>query len=130
MHEEVQSRMFHQALSPQELMSRFGERVAAKSLDALVAMYETSAVFAPKPGVVHTGLVEIRRALGELLALSPVMETHVREVHQADDVALVIVDWNLRGTAPDGSAVTQSGRSADVLRRQSDGTWRVLIDHP
>lgn len=111
-------------------MSRFGERVAAKSLDALVAMYEPSAVFAAKPGVVHTGIVAIRSALGELLALSPVMETHVREVHQADDVALVIVDWNLRGTAPDGSAVTQSGRSADVLRRQSDGTWRVLIDHP
>lgn len=130
MQEETQARTSHQPLSPQELMSRFGERVAARSLDALVAMYEPSAVFAPKPGVVHTGLVAIRRALGELLELSPVMETRVREVHQADDVALVIVDWNLRGTAPDGSLVTQSGRSADVLRRQSDGTWRVLIDHP
>ena len=111
-------------------MSRFGEYVAARALDTLVAMYEPSAVFAAKPGVVHIGRPAIANALAELLALSPVMETNVREVHQADDIALVIVDWNLRGTAPDGSAVTQSGRSADVLRRQSDGTWRVLIDHP
>ena len=76
------------------------------------------------------GHLAIGGALAEMLALEPVMETHVREVHQADDVALVIVDWSLRGTAPDGSAVTQSGHSADVLRRQRDGTWRVLIDHP
>jgi ketosteroid isomerase-like protein len=54
----------------------------------------------------------------------------VVEVHEADDIALVIVDWELRGTAPDGTAVTHGGRSADVLRRQSDATWRVLIDHP
>jgi len=111
-------------------MSRFGEHVAARDLGTLLALYESGAVFAPKPGVVHTGRAAIGSALEELLALSPTMETNVREVHQADDVALVIVDWHLRGTAPDGSAVTQSGRSADVLRRQSDGTWRVLIDHP
>ena len=117
-------------LSPQELISRFGERVTARALDALVALYEPTAVFVPKPGVVLTGRTAIANSLAELLALSPVMETMVQEVHQADDIALVIVDWNLRGTAPDGSTVTQSGRSADVLRRQSDGSWRVLIDHP
>lgn len=111
-------------------MSRFGEHVAARALDALVALYEICAVFQPSPGVVHTSRPAIRGALAEMLALSPIMETHVREVLEADDIALVIVDWSLRGTAPDGSAVTQSGRSADVLRRQDDGTWRVLIDHP
>jgi uncharacterized protein (TIGR02246 family) len=120
----------HQPFLPQELMTRFGECVAAQSLDALLALYEPSAVFVPKPGVVLTGRAAIGRALAEMLALSPVMETHVREVHQADDIALVIVDWSLRGTTRDGSAISQSGRSADVLRRQDDGTWRVLIDHP
>ena len=120
----------NQPLSPQELMSRFGEHVGARALETLVALYEPAAVFAPSPGTVHTGRAAIGSALRDLLALSPVMETHVREVHEADGIALVIVDWSLRGTAPDGSAVTQSGRSADVLRRQSDGTWRVLIDHP
>lgn len=119
-----------QPVSPHELMTRFGERIAAHALDALVSLYEPTAVFAPRPGVTHTGRAAIGGALAEMLALSPVMETHVREVHQADDIALVIVDWSLRGTAPDGSIVDQSGRSADVLRRQDDGTWRVLIDHP
>ncbi|MFZ5896261.1 MAG: YybH family protein [Myxococcota bacterium] len=116
--------------SPEELMSRFGQCVAELALDALVDLYEPGAVFVPKPGVVHSGRPAIRAALAELLALRPVMETKVLEVHEADDTALVIVDWSLRGTAPDATIVTQSGRSADVLRRQSDGTWRVLVDHP
>ena len=120
----------NQPASPHELMMQFGERVAAQALDALVALYEPTAVFVPRPGVTHTGRAEIGGALAEMLAISPVMQTHVREVHQADDIALVIVDWSLRGTAPDGSVVNQSGRSTDVLRRQDDGTWRVLIDHP
>lgn len=111
-------------------MSQFREHVTNRALDALVALYEPGAVFVPSPGVVHTGRSQIGGALAEILGLSPVMETNVRAVHQADDVALVIVDWSLRGTSPDGSAVAQSGQSADVLRRQSDGTWRVLIDHP
>jgi uncharacterized protein (TIGR02246 family) len=130
MHEEDRAMASEQPLSPQELMSRFRVHVADRALDALIALYEPAAVFVPRPGVVHTGRPEIGGALAEMLGLSPSLETNIREVHQADGIALVIVDWSLSGTAPDGSAVTQSGRSADVLRRQSDGTWRVLIDHP
>ncbi len=130
MHQETQTTTSSEPRSPQELMSRFGQYVAARDLEALLALYEPAAVFAPRPEVVHTGRLAIGGALAELLALSPVMETNVREVHQAGDIALVIVDWSLRATAPDGSLVTQSGKSADVLRRQTDGSWRVLIDHP
>lgn len=116
--------------TPEALMSRFGEYVHRRDLDSLVALYEPQATFIPAPGVTHTGHAAIREALGAMLALSPTMTTHVDEVHAADELALVIVTWNLRGTAPDGTAVTQQGKSADVLRRQADGTWRVLIDHP
>lgn len=52
------------------------------------------------------------------------------QVLVAGDVALVQNDWSMTGTAPDGSTVTQGGRSADVVRLQADGNWRVLIDRP
>lgn len=120
----------HAPRTPEELMSRFGEYVAQHALDQLVALYEPDAVFVPQPGVVHRGHDAIRGALAGLLELSPSMQTRITEVHHVGETALVIVEWTLRGTAPDGSAVTQSGNSADVLRRQGDGTWRVLIDHP
>ena len=76
------------------------------------------------------GHAAIRGALAELLSLAPVMQTEVKEVYEEGDTALAVVEWSLRGTAPDGSAVVQGGKSADVLRRRADGTWRVSIDHP
>lgn len=116
--------------TPDELMARFRECVHQRALDRLIALYEPDAVFVPEPGAVHQGRDAIRSALAGMLALAPSMETNVAEVHQAGDIALVVVDWTLRGTAPDGHGISQGGRSADVLRRQADGTWRVLIDHP
>lgn len=116
--------------TPAELMARFGAHVGRGELDALMNLYTPEAVFLPEPGVVLRGLPSIRAALGQMLALSPTMDTEVEEVIEAGDIALVLVSWTMRGTAPDGTPVQKGGRSADVLRREPDGTWRVLVDHP
>lgn len=119
-----------QPLTPAALIERFGDCLRERDLDGLMALYEPEAVFVPEPGVVCRGLAEIRARLGDMLALGPVMDTRVAEVHVSGDIALVIVDWSMRGTTPDGAVVEQSGRSADVLRRSADGSWRVVVDHP
>jgi uncharacterized protein (TIGR02246 family) len=116
--------------TPVALMRTFTDRVHAGDLDGLIALYESGAVFEPRPGVVVEGREAIRQALGELLALRPTMVAETVEVLQADDVALVVNEWTMTGTAPEGSAVRQGGRSADVVRRQSDGSWLVLVDKP
>ena len=66
----------------------------------------------------------------QLLALRPVLTSHVERGPGRDDIALVVNDWSMVGTAPDGTEVTQSGRSADVVRRQPDGRWLVVVDKP
>src|SRR5919106_1579797 len=89
--------------TPKALMRTFSDRVHAGDLDGLVALYEPAAVFEPQPGVVVEGHEAIRQALAELLALRPTMVAETVEVLQADDVALVINEWTMTGTAPDGS---------------------------
>jgi uncharacterized protein (TIGR02246 family) len=116
--------------TPEALMRAFTERVHARDLDGLVALYEPSAVFEPQPGVVVRGRAAIRQALADLLALRPTMVAKIVQVLEADDVALVVNEWNLTGTGPDGNEVRQGGRSADVVRRQRDGSWLVLVDKP
>jgi uncharacterized protein (TIGR02246 family) len=116
--------------TPEALMRTFTDRVHAGDLDGLVALYEPAAVFEPQPGAVVEGRHAIRQALAELLALRPAMVAETVEVLQADDVALVINEWTMTGTAPDGTEVRQGGRSSDVVRRQPSGAWLVLIDKP
>jgi uncharacterized protein (TIGR02246 family) len=112
-------------------MQRFASCVNERNLDALMELYEPDAVFISAPGVVHRGLAEIRTSVANgLFALEPKIQTRVLAIHEADDIALVIVEWNLQGKAPNGSEVSQSGKSSDVLRRKPDGSFRVLIDHP
>ncbi|MET8868588.1 hypothetical protein ABZW11_37155 [Nonomuraea sp. NPDC004580] len=58
------------------------------------------------------------------------MEAVPRQVYVAADIALLIVDWSMRGTARDGTEIAMSGTATDVLRRGPDGRWRYVIDNP
>jgi uncharacterized protein (TIGR02246 family) len=116
--------------SPEALMSTFADRLNAGDLAGLMELYEDHAVFEPSPSVLARGASEIRAALLQLLALQPRITSSIEQVLTAGDIALVVNRWSLAGTGPDGAPITQSGRSTDVLRRQTDGAWRVLIDKP
>jgi uncharacterized protein (TIGR02246 family) len=116
--------------SPEALMRSFSDRVDAGDLDGLVSLYEPDAVFEPEPGTVVHGVDEIRAALAVLLALRPTMTTEIAQVLVSGDIALVVNEWSMTGTGPDGSTVHQGGRSADVVRRGADGAWRVVVDKP
>ncbi|WP_457027959.1 YybH family protein [Kitasatospora sp. P5_F3] len=54
----------------------------------------------------------------------------VRHTYTADEIALLVVDWTITGTGPDGSPVDLTGTATDVARRGPDGYWRYLIDNP
>ena len=58
------------------------------------------------------------------------MEAKVKGVIQISNLALVNTEWSFSGTGPDGKPVNIAGKAMDVLRQQSDGTWRILIDNP
>jgi len=116
--------------TPAALMRAFTRRLNERDLDGLVALYEPDAAFEPEPGTVVHGHAEIRTALTGLLTLEPTMATETVQVLESRDIALVVNEWSMTGTTPDGSEVRQGGRSADVVRRQTDGTWRVVVDKP
>lgn len=98
--------------------------------DAL-ALYEPDAVFVPQPNAQPvTGRDALEQALSQFAALRPEMTSSIRNVVVAGAVATVINDWQLRGTAPDGTPVSMAATSADVMRRRADGTWGIVIDNP
>lgn len=58
------------------------------------------------------------------------LDLKVTSVLEAGSLALVIGVWTFAGTGPDGTPVKLASHSADVLRRQTDGSWRFVIDNP
>jgi len=118
------------APTPDTTVRLFAEYLNAGDLDAALTLYDDQASFLPEPGTVVTGTAAIRAALQSFFAIRPVLTGDIQRVVEAGDTALVVNAWTLSGALPDGTPVRQEGRSADVLRRQPDGRWLLLIDDP
>ena len=118
------------ARTPEELHRLFAEALNAHDLEALMALFEPEAILIPQPGQVVTGTEAIREALSSFLALKPKYELEFKKAFQAGDIALLFSEWTLSATDPDGNAVEMEGRTSDVVRRQPDGSWLVVIENP
>ena len=119
------------AYTPEEVPLLFAEALSAGDLEALMTLYEAEAILLAQPGEAPAkGTEKIRAALQGFLATEPMFTLQVRQIFEADDLALSFADWNLTGTGPDGEAIEMSGQTSDVLRRKPDGTWRFVIDNP
>jgi uncharacterized protein (TIGR02246 family) len=117
--------------NPEDVDRLFGERVNAGDLEGVVALYEPTATLVRQDRSSATGTEEIRKELGQLMALKPQITMNVsRIVSDGDGIAVLHDEWHLTGTAPDGKPVMLSGRASEVVRRQRDGTWRFVVDDP
>ncbi|MFI8948532.1 YybH family protein [Streptomyces sp. NPDC053750] len=114
---------------PEEVPAVFAERFNSGDPDALAQVYEDAAVLVPQPGAPATG-PELRAANGRLQRLGVPISVRPRHVYRNGDLALLIVDWVIDGTDPEGRPVHVEGTATDVVRRGPDGRWRYVIDNP
>ncbi|HUK56304.1 MAG TPA: SgcJ/EcaC family oxidoreductase [Nitrospiria bacterium] len=108
----------------------FAETFSAGDLNAVMALYEPGAVLVAQPGQTVRGHANIREALKGFLALKPRFVLRFGKALVSDDIALLLSTWTLHGTGPDGKAVELAGQTTDVVRRQKDGTWLLVVDNP
>ena len=118
------------AETPQDVPRLIIEALNAQDLEAALSLYEDDAILIPEPGVLATGLDEIREALGGLLALKPTGTIETKTIDITGDIALMHSPWTQVGTDEDGGEVSFSGITAEVVRQQTDGTWKYVIDDP
>jgi ketosteroid isomerase-like protein len=107
------------ASEPNDLGRFFIERANAGDVDGLVALYEPDAVLAFPPGNVATGHAEIRAVYERFVAAAPVLAPGRQ--HPA------LVSGDLALTA---STLTTGEVTAEVARRQPDGSWLWAVDEP
>jgi uncharacterized protein (TIGR02246 family) len=118
------------ATTPEQLHVLFDDAVNAHDLDALLDLYEPDPVGADLDGNTLRGTAAMRHFLAELLAVAQSIETTTRKAIATEDIALLSGHWYAHIDTPDGKDITAEGSSAEVARRQPDGTWRFIIDDP
>jgi len=115
---------------PIDSVAKLVQAINEADLTAAVALYEPNAVLVVRPGQLARGTAEIRDALAGFVALKATLRSEAQQVLEADNVALYVGRWSLHGTDPAGQAVILAGESTDILRRQRDGRWLVVLDNP
>ena len=115
--------------SPEETNPAFAAAVNSGDVESLLALYESDALLAARPGERARGADEIRAALEALLALGGTMESRNVYCMQVEGIALLQAEWRLLTTTPDASPLELTSRTAEVVRRQSDGSWLYVVDH-
>ena len=116
--------------SPENFLNSFAEELNKGNLSYLLSLYETDACFVSQSGEIIKGQENIGQILQKFIDMKGKLETSVKNVFNTRDIALVISEWSFSGIGPDGKASSLRGRATDVLRQQSDGTWRIVIDNP
>lgn len=117
------------AMTPEQIHRLFEDAFNDGDIDNLMLLYEPDAVLVPQPGSVATGTEQVRAALQGYLALNGRITLDTKLVLSVGDLAYMSNTWSLNGTGPDGSPLTLGATTAEVARRQPDGTWLYLIDN-
>ena len=117
------------ATAPEQIHQLFESAFNAADIDGLMELYESNAALIAQPGSVDHGSEQVRVALQGFLALKGRITLNTRLVFTVGDLAYLSNTWSLNGTGPDGNPVALGATTAEVARRQADGTWRYVIDN-
>ncbi len=116
------------ATNPEQVIEQFCSLFNAGDLDGLVnTLYEDDAVFFPSPtDAPVSGKAAVADSLKEYLATGGTVSVVDTTAVKNGDIALTHTHWRL--DIPGGEAM--EGVTAEIVRRQPDGTWKYVIDNP
>jgi ketosteroid isomerase-like protein len=101
----------------------------AGQVDRVMDSYEPDAVVVFEPDAPARGTAALRAGFQAMSALAPKFSYRGHEVFVAGDIALHIAPWTMQALV-DGGTLEEHGLSVAVFRRQINGGWKMLIDHP
>ena len=118
------------ARTPLETVELLDEAFNRSDIEAVVNFYEEDAVMVAEPNRLATGKAEIRATYEWIFAnikgTATQAKTHVIET---DDIPLFTSQWNFSGTMLNGDSVSRDSYASVILRRQTDGSWRIVVDN-
>jgi uncharacterized protein (TIGR02246 family) len=94
-------------------------------LGTVLSMYDVNGIIVAEPGNPVSGKDKFEAAVKAILAIKGKMEIKTVYCLQSGDIAVGRSQWSIT----DGSETKVSAKGVEVMKRQADGTWKVIIDH-
>jgi ketosteroid isomerase-like protein len=116
------------ARRPEETAELVSAALSDGDLEAVLAQYERGAVLQPWAAGAGLGGRSLRDTITDLMALRLPLSAAVHTVLASGDLALVLAEREIAGTGPASERIRLSGLGSSVVRRQPDGTWRIVAE--
>jgi len=113
---------------PEEAVELVSAALSDGDLEAALAQYERGAVLQLWTASATGNGSSLRGTLAYLMALRLPLSATVRAVLATGDLALVLGEREITGAGPAGERVEFSGQGSSLVRRQPDGTWRIIAE--
>jgi len=116
--------------SPEHVVEMLDHAFNNGDLEAVLAFYEEAAALVAGPTTILRGRAQLSAFFESVLQSGSHAKQLKVRVIESGEIALFLSRWTL---IPKGSTATRSGQeffATTVMRKQPDGSWKVLIDNP
>jgi len=115
---------------PEDWPGLFKRHLNAGDLEMVVAWYEPDARFVSPSGETIVGCDRIRQVLAGMIGTNTRLQSRVVAAVTVDDIALQCTDFQGAKVDTSGKTVEIRHKAIEVLRRQSDRTWKLIVGDP
>ena len=115
---------------PEDWPRQFVEHFNAGDLEAVMSLYESEARFVTRSGEMLVGRDAIRKVLGGLIEGKRQFQSRVVRTAIVGDIAQLYTDFEGTGVDDAGKTIPVRNKAIEVLRRQPDGSWKLIMGDP
>jgi uncharacterized protein (TIGR02246 family) len=114
-------------VDPARLPFAYADALNAGDAEAVLALFHHDATMRTFAGEVLTDREALRAETVNSIAVQSRLTNKPRFTQLGGDTALIVVDWNLEATLPDGTRISPTGTTTAVATRSADGSWRFAV---
>ena len=114
-------------VDPARLPFAYQDALNAGDADAVVALFHQDATMHTFTGKVLTDQEALHAEAVHSIAAQARLTNNLRSTLVGGETALIVVDWDLEATLPEGTKISPTGTTTAVARRSADGSWRFAI---
>lgn len=120
------------AYKPEECDVLMQHAITSRDLEAAVMLYEVDGTFISEAGDAIIGRDAIREHMRPMMNVENFrfVRQPVAFIGANGDLALLRGTWSATSKDDAGNPFTIGGNNVEIVRRQPDGSWLFVIDHP